>query len=93
MTLKEKKLNALKKLWADVNVRAEKFFDNPDSELPLYYLDCRMNDFIAKLNDYERWSNEQFDKQLNKCSKTVATWPKWKQELLGGTASEKNPKN
>lgn len=29
---------------------------------------------------------ESFDNHLKECSKRVSYWPKWKQNLLGGTA-------
>lgn len=32
-------------------------------------------------------THDEFIVHLNKCSKEVSTWPKWKQEMLGGTAS------
>lgn len=39
-------------------------------------------------NDCTRWQYEQFDAHLKHASSVVATWPPWKQELLGGKAAE-----
>ena len=59
MTLKEKKLNALKKLWTDVNSRAEKFLKKPDDDVTIYNLEVILENLSKKLNDYEQWCADQ----------------------------------
>ena len=47
----------------------------------------------AELDDSDE-EDDVFVQHLNQCSQTVSTWPKWKQELLGGEATtEKNTKS
>ena len=59
MTLKEKKLNALKKLLSDVNSRAKKFLKKPDDDVTIANLEIFLERMAKKLNDYEQWCSDQ----------------------------------
>jgi hypothetical protein len=43
---------------------------------------------LERVREKRLVASEAFEQHLNRASSVVSTWPKWKQELLGGTASK-----